>query len=1329
MGCIYNPKKVSAVLATILAVMLLCSLAFQRASAYTEKDTDLLYSTEKVVLKGMPVKDKGTKKLITDPIKFKYWDSTLQEYQGEVTSKDGILPDVELYKGHHYIFYSEDSNYITYNPNGKGVNIYLVLNETGSKAVNDRYYRGKGSETIDEFLMTKRSTPEADPENARRVKVSLPVFYEKDDSDSFDFGNTKIRFTSDTDVVEVPIKFGFVNAKLYEDMNYTVTVVSDDYTLDPFPLTVKDHSEDGRDKVAYMHFSCSPVSYIFLKDKSDAHNKDTTITSLSGKTSITGTNFMHGNYILRDRVLNMDIPKLQGKDYQVLDIDTINLYRNELSKIAAGNFKVTTAVPAGKTVNKVYYIDNKKELHEVPSKQTGDKVTFEMNSVGVYNNVILYKQQNAPKFDVSINGYAKWKDAYTLEAALDTDDFTIPADGASHVYLMTMDGSERIFLSNEDKLVKDGNKLIVKLKNKSYRDYRKFTELGLSVGSIESSDGGAMKSATAAHLISSVKFKLKSISYEEPTVKESNAGKIVANITGENLYFGEKPGENYDNFSIIPETEIDDRFVGSINGQLKFDVEVIDNEHAKITVSNIPENKTGKDQKWKVRVKRGWAVTLTPEIGTDDFVTIKARGEETPAKHSVKVNVGEGGTAQTDVTEAKAGDKVTVKVAPDAKHKLGKDVVSVKDASNNKIEVTTEDSKTYSFTMPDADVNVSVKFEKEKPKFDVAINGYANWKDSYTIEAALDSNSFTIPSGGASHVYLMTMDGSEKVYLSNDDQLVKDGNKLIVKLKNKSYHDYKKFTELGLSVGAIEGTDGGAMKSDASAHLLGGVKFSLQSISYDEPRVKEYNANKIVAHITGKNLYFGETQYTNYSIMPEVAIDGKFNGPINGQLKFDVNVIDDEHADITISNIPENTTGKDQKWTVRINRGWATQLTPETGADDYVTIKTKAGAVPVNEYTVTFNSNGGTHVVNQVVKEGQKAKRPLEPTREDYVFAGWYTDNACTESFNFDNPIKGNTTVYAKWTPKAVEPTKHTVVFDSNGGSEVTSQTVNDGEKATAPAVPTKAGHRFDKWMNGTTAYDFNTPVKGNLKLTASWVANTYTVAFDTDGGSVVANQSVKFGEKATKPTNPAKSGYTFVGWYTDRSYATEFDYTKAIMANTTVYAKWKADVVTPSTPVAEYKFTIGKDAAWNGGDLKFKIENAEVDKNAAGDKVIDRFQGIEVDGQTVDPSNYDAKAGSVVLTLKESYIRSLTSGRHTIKAKFRGGETASTSFTVTKASANNNINQSASANKTSVAKKNLAKKNVVKTDDNTNMFADILALILATSALVGIATYRRKRA
>lgn len=1002
MGWIYKSGKASAVLATILAVIIVGAFALPKAAAaYTEKDSDLLYSTEKVVMKGMPVQDKDTKKPITEPIKFRYWDATLQEFQGVVTSKNGVLPDVELFKGHHYIFYAEDANYTTYNPNGKGINIYLVMNATGSKAINDRYYAGKGSQIIDAFLMTKRSTPEADPENAKRVDVSLPVFYEKDDSDDFDFGNTKIRFTSDTDVVEVPIKFGYANAKLIEDMNYTVTAVSDDFTLDPFPLTVKDHSEDGRGKAAYMHFSCSAVSYIFLKDKSDAHNKDTTITSTSGNTSITGTNFMKGNYILRDRILNKEIPELKGKDYQVVDIDTINLYRNELSKIAAGDFKVTTKIPAGKTVSKVYYIDKNGTLHEVPSKQDGEKVTFDMHSVGVYNNVILFKDKNAHEFEVSINGYANWKDAHTIEANLSSDDFTIPE-------------------------------------------------------------------------------------------------------------------------------------------------------------------------------------------------------------------------------------------------------------------------------------------------------------------------------GGASHVYLMSYDGSERVYLTKDDQLIKQGNKLIVKLKNKSYHDYNKFTEFGLSVGAIESADGGAMKSAAGAHLGAPVKFTIKSISYEKPLEKEYNAGTIVANITGKNLYFGEPQGTTSSILPEVTINGQFIGSINGQLKFDIKVIDDEHAKITVSNIPENTTGKDQKWAVRINRGWAIPLTPETGGSDYVTIKAKSGTTPTPaEYTVTFNSNDGSAVANQIVKQGDKASKPADPTKNGYIFAGWYADSACTVSFNFDNPITANTTVYAKWTKKPVEPTMYTVAFDSNGGSAVASQTVKDGEKAVIPAVPTKAGHKFDKWMNGAVAYNFDAPVKGNLTLTASWIANTYNVSFDTDGGSAVANQNVKYGDKASKPADPTKKGYVFAGWYTDKGYKAEFDFTKGVMTNTTVYAKWNAEA---PQPVADYKFTDGKDAVWKSGDLKFKVENPDVDKNAAGDKVFDRFLGIEVDGKPVDKADYTTKPGSLEITLKENFLRTLGAGRHSIKVNFRGGESAATNFTVVKAgTAQNGVN--------GVNKGGTSYNKAVKTGDSSNSFADALVLLLSGSTLAGIAAYRRKRA
>ena len=183
-------------------------------------------------------------------------------------------------------------------------------------------------------------------------------------------------------------------------------------------------------------------------------------------------------------------------------------------------------------------------------------------------------------------------------------------------------------------------------------------------------------------------------------------------------------------------------------------------------------------------------------------------------------------------------------------------------------------------------------------------------------------------------------------------------------------------------------------------------------------------------------------------------------------------------------------------------------------------------------------------------------------------------------------------------------------------------------------------------------------------------------------------------------------------------------------MTNTTAYAKWKADAPTPSTSATEYEFTVGKDVAWNGGDLQFKIENADVDKNAAGDKVFDRFLGIEVDGQAVDKANYIAKPGSVVLTLKESYIRSLAAGKHTIKVKFKGGKTAITSFNVrsSKPGAGTVSNPSASANKGGVAKKAEVHRNIIKTGDSSNSFADIIALLLSGSALAGISVYRRKR-
>ena len=73
----------------------------------------------------------------------------------------------------------------------------------------------------------------------------------------------------------------------------------------------------------------------------------------------------------------------------------------------------------------------------------------------------------------------------------------------------------------------------------------------------------------------------------------------------------------------------------------------------------------------------------------------------------------------------------------------------------------------------------------------------------------------------------------------------------------------------------------------------------------------------------------------------------------------------------------------------------------------------------------------------------------------------------------------------------------------------------------------------------------------------ASALATYYTVSFDTDGGTAIADQSVRDGQKAEKPDDPTKSGYTFGGWYKENTFTTVFDFDDPITADTTIYAKF----------------------------------------------------------------------------------------------------------------------------------------------------------------------------
>lgn len=163
---------------------------------------------------------------------------------------------------------------------------------------------------------------------------------------------------------------------------------------------------------------------------------------------------------------------------------------------------------------------------------------------------------------------------------------------------------------------------------------------------------------------------------------------------------------------------------------------------------------------------------------------------------------------------------------------------------------------------------------------------------------------------------------------------------------------------------------------------------------------------------------------------------------------------------------------------------------------------------------------------------------------------------------------------------------KFVVTFDNEGTR--TTAIIDDGDKLTAPAAPTKEGYRFGGWYydnSGSKAkwgFDADTVTRA-MTLTAKWV-QTYTVAFDTNGGSAVAPVTVDAVSTVTKPADPTKSGYTFGGWYKDSTLQTPWDFANGtVTADTTLYAKWTANPPAPSYDDSDPTYAVSAPAAENG--------------------------------------------------------------------------------------------------------------------------------------------------
>lgn len=174
------------------------------------------------------------------------------------------------------------------------------------------------------------------------------------------------------------------------------------------------------------------------------------------------------------------------------------------------------------------------------------------------------------------------------------------------------------------------------------------------------------------------------------------------------------------------------------------------------------------------------------------------------------------------------------------------------------------------------------------------------------------------------------------------------------------------------------------------------------------------------------------------------------------------------------------------------------------------------------ECTVHFESNGGSEVEEQIVRYGEKAVQPENPSREGYVFGGWYRDIDQTERWNFESDeVTGNLTLFAKWIVDLTGPPSETsgkqsgfwwlalamivlipllilliprkrVIFNSMGGSEIKSKWIRKNEKLKEPENPRMMRKVFSGWYKDpecTISWNFEQDkVTEDVTLYAKWL-------------------------------------------------------------------------------------------------------------------------------------------------------------------------------------------------------------------------------------------------
>ncbi|TLG71772.1 InlB B-repeat-containing protein [Culicoidibacter larvae] len=320
---------------------------------------------------------------------------------------------------------------------------------------------------------------------------------------------------------------------------------------------------------------------------------------------------------------------------------------------------------------------------------------------------------------------------------------------------------------------------------------------------------------------------------------------------------------------------------------------------------------------------------------------------------------------------------------------------------------------------------------------------------------------------------------------------------------------------------------------------------------------------------------------TTANITPSTTISTTINAGLITPTEVTMDAQGGETADNVIKRYPGETIASEPAVTREgyTFNGWFTASTGGTLVTFPYTVgvqdTTLYAQYTVNQYTLSYDvaTNGGESGVpaTQTINYGTKATKPADATKTGYTFNGWFTaaSGGTAWDFNTTTMPAANTTLYAQFSINT-----YTTTFNIDG--VVITTDVVYGNKVVEPATPSKEGYTFLGWYTvatGGTQWNFSTGTMpaNNMTLYAQYSVNSYTLSFDiaTNGGSGTAptNQTVNYGTKATKPTDPSKTGYSFAGWFDASTGGNAWDFsTKTMPANdVTLYAQFGVDQYTVS--------------------------------------------------------------------------------------------------------------------------------------------------------------------